>query len=255
MRKNWILLTLTAMLMAVSACTTHYQVTGVNRTRLLIDRAYDVSTDEATAEFMRPFSMKVDSLVSPVVGRAAMPLESFRPESPLSNLMADVLVWSGGYYQEKPDFGVYNIGGIRASLAKGDITIGDVFDVAPFENKVCFLTLTGENVTELLGQIAARGGEGISKEVRIVATKDGKLKSATIGGKEIIPTEKYRIATVDYVSHGNDGMPAFKKATDRNELAGEDDLTRMVLMRYIKECTANGRMLESQIQGRFIVEE
>ena len=110
-------------------------------------------------------------------------------------------------------------------------------------------------MTELLGQIAGRGGEGISKEVRIVMTKDKKLKRATLQGKEIIPTEKYRIATVDYVSHGNDGMPAFKSSMDRNELTEEKDLTRMVLMRYVKECTANGKMLESKVEGRIIVEE
>ena len=255
MRKKGIIMSLTALMLAMSACTTHYQVSGVSRTRLLIDRAYDGRIDDATARFMQPFTMKVDSLVSPVVGKAAMPLETFRPESPLSNLMADVLVWSGKDYGEKPDFGVYNIGGIRASLAKGDIRIGDIFDVAPFENKVCFVTLTGEKVTELLGQIAGRGGEGISKEVRIVMTKDKKLKRATLQGKEIIPTEKYRIATVDYVSHGNDGMSAFKSSMDRNELTEEKDLTRMVLMRYVKECTANGKMLESKVEGRIIVEE
>ena len=88
---------------------------------------------------MSPYKGKVDELMSPVLGRTPTPLVSGRPESPLSNLLSDILVWSGKLYGEKPDFGVYNIGGIRASLAQGDITIGDVFDVAPFENKVCFL--------------------------------------------------------------------------------------------------------------------
>ena len=254
MKKKWMTL-LAVLMMAVSACTTHYQVSGVNRTRLLVDKAYDVGMDEDLASFMAPFMSKVDSLMSPVVGRAAMPLEPFRPESPLSNLMADILVWSGSYYHEKPDFGVYNIGGMRASLAKGDITIGDVFDVAPFENKVCFVSLSGEHVAELLRQIAARGGEGVSKEVRMMITKDRKLKYATIGGQEVDPARKYRIATVDYVSHGNDGMAAFKNATDRNDLTTDDDLTRMALMRYIKECTAKGKLVESYVDGRIKVEE
>ena len=31
------------------------------------------------------------------------------------------------------------MGGIRAALAKGKQTVGDVNDMAPFENKICFL--------------------------------------------------------------------------------------------------------------------
>ena len=64
-----------------------------------------------------------------------------RPESDLSNLLADILVWAAKDYGESPVLGIYNMGGIRADLTKGDVTYGDVLDVAPFENKICFTTL------------------------------------------------------------------------------------------------------------------
>ena len=32
------------------------------------------------------------------------------------------------YYQEKPDFAIYNMGGIRAALSKGDVTYGELGD-------------------------------------------------------------------------------------------------------------------------------
>ena len=246
---------LMAVLLAVTSCTTHYAVSSVERTRLLIDKKYDRPMSEEVSTFMRPYKAKVDSLMSPVLGRAAKPLQAYRPESPLSNLLPDVLVWAGKLYHEKPDFGVYNMGGIRASLAQGNITIGDVFEVAPFENKICFLTLSGKKVLELLGQICFRKGEGISHEVQITATSDGKLIHATIGGKEIDPQAQYRVATIDYVSHGNDRMTAFKDGTDRRELTGEDDLLRAVIMKYIKEKTANGQEVDCQIEGRYKVEE
>lgn len=63
-----------------------------------------------------------------------------RPESELSNLLSDILVWGGSQFDEKPVFSVYNMGGIRSNLAKGKITVGDVNDILPFENKICFLT-------------------------------------------------------------------------------------------------------------------
>lgn len=103
-----------------------------------------------------------------------------RPESELSNLLCDILVWGGKQFDEQPVFSVYNMGGIRSNLAKGKITVGDVNDMAPFENKICFLTLTGDKVLELFQQIAHRGGEGLSSAVRMVITKEGKLMNVTI---------------------------------------------------------------------------
>lgn len=255
MRNKTFILGLAVLMALATSCASHYHVTAINRTRQLIDNTFDKPVPQTVADFMKPFNQEVDKLMSPVLGTAAKDLTVKRPEAPLSNLLPDVLVWSGKLYDEKPDFGIYNIGGIRASIAKGDITIGDVFDVAPFENKVCFITLSGKKVLELMGQIAYRGGEGISKEVRIVATKDGKLKSATISGKEIDPDASYRVATVDYLSHGNDRMTAFKDGTDRRELPGEDDLTRTLFMKYIKEQTANGKLVDCDIEGRFTIAE
>jgi len=255
MRTKLAFFTAVAAMILSTACTTHYKVTGVTRTRLLIDNKYDKPMSDATATFMQPYKAKVDSQMAPVVGQTAKALESYRPESPMSNLMADMLMWSAKLYNEKPVFGVYNTGGIRASFAKGPITKGDIFDVAPFENKVCFITLSGDKVLELMGQIAYRGGEGVSREVRLKITKDNKLVSATIGGKEIDPSAAYRIVTIDYVSHGNDRMTAFKSGTDRRELTSDDDLTRTLLMKYIEECTANGKLVDADKDGRITIVE
>lgn len=97
------------------------------------------------------------------------------------------------------------MGGIRASLPQGDITYGDVLNVAPFENHICFLTLSGEKTLQLFQEIAARGGEGVSHSVRMVVSKDGTLKSVTVQGVPVDPQMTYRIATLDYLAQGNDG--------------------------------------------------
>ena len=50
--------------------------------------------------------------------------------------------------------------------------------------------------------------------MRMVITKDGKLKSATLNGEPIDPEKSYRIATLDYLAEGNDQLVAFKSGTD-----------------------------------------
>jgi hypothetical protein len=106
-----------------------------------------------------------------------------------------------------------------------------------------------------MGQIAYRGGEGVSREVRLVITKDNKLVRATIGGKEIDPKASFRVATIDYLSGGNDRMTAFKSCTDLRLITTDDALTRELIMKYIKERTAAGQLVEGAADGRIIVEE
>ena len=240
--------------MLPSSCSTGYEVTGFERSRILIDSTYDTAADEAVADFMKPYKRQVDSIMSPVVGISAEYMAADKPESNLSNLLTDILVWAGKDYGERPDFAVYNIGGMRSAFAKGEVTYGDVLDVAPFENKICFVTLTGAKVKELFAQIAAAGGEGVSHGVELVITKDGRLKSARLDGREIDPEARYRIATLDFVAQGNDNMTAFKSATDVNSPAGKDNNVRFIIMKYMQEKMKQGMSVSSKTEGRIKIE-
>ena len=243
------------MLLACASCSHHYYAAGFERSRILIDSTFDGTQSGAVAGFIAPYKRQVDSIMSPVVGRAAGYMAAERPESKLSNLLADILLWCGKDYGEQPDFAVYNMGGIRSALAEGDITYGDVLDVAPFENKICFVTLTGDKVTELFGQMAATGGEAVSHGVELVITTDGRLKSAKLHGKEVDPEAEYRIATLDYLAQGNDKMTAFKSATDVKSPAEKANNVRFIIMKYLKEKMAQGVSVDSKIEGRITIDD
>ena len=187
MRKKQLLLGSFAMLLIASCAPKHYQVVSVERTRIIVDSRYDKNPDQKAAEFIAPFKRVNDSIMGPVVGQVAHNMHPTRPESDLSNLVSDILVWASKDYNEQPVLGVYNMGGIRADLTKGNVTYGDVLDIAPFENKICFTTLTGEQMMQLFRQIAHRGGEGVSHGVELVITEGGDLVSARLHGKEIDP--------------------------------------------------------------------
>ena len=176
-------------IMTIASCAPkHYHLTSVERSRIIIDSRYDQNPDEKAAAFLAPFKKVNDSIMAPVVGQVAHNMHATRPESDLSNLLADILIWAARDYNEQPDLAVYNMGGIRADLTKGDVTYEDVLSVAPFENKICFVTLTGEQLMLLFRQMAYRGGEGVSKGVELVITSanlGGELVSARLHGKEI----------------------------------------------------------------------
>ena len=224
-------------MLLLSSCSSGYKITGFERSHILIDSTYDATADKTAADFMKPYKSHVDSIMSPVVGVSAEYMSAERPESKLSNLLADILVWSGKDYGEHPDFAVYNIGGIRSAIAKGKVTYGEVLDVAPFENKICFVTLTGAKVTELFEEMAMAGGEGVSHGVELV-----------------IPDAKYRIATLDFVAQGNDNMTAFKSSTDINSPSSKSNNVRFIIMKYMKEKMNEGVKVSSVIEGRIKTE-
>lgn len=241
--------------LCLTACASHYAVSSVQRERILVDSRYDAKPDAEAAAFIAPFKNAVDSQMAPVVGHTAVEMKASRPESALSNLLADILVWAAKSYGETPVMGVYNMGGIRASLPKGAVTVGDVLDVAPFENKICFLTLSGEALTRLFENMALVGGEGVSSGVELVIGKDGKLRSARLHGKEIDPKASYRIATIDYLAQGNDRMTAFKEKTDFVSPSAKENDTRYIIESYFREKEKAGVTVSAQIEGRIVVKE
>lgn len=236
-----------------TSCKSHYVLTDVSRSRLVVDSRYDAHPDATAEAVLAPYKQKVDSVMTPVLGEVARNMTAERPESTLSNLLPDILVDMSESYGEKPDFGVYNIGGIRASLLKGKVTYGDVLDVAPFENKICFVTLTGEKVLELFGQIAMRGGEGVSHGVELVISPDGKLLSARLHGREIDPKASYRVTTIDYVAQGNDHLTAFRDGTELNSPQDEKNNSRYIISDYFRKMAAQGKTVDSRIEGRIVV--
>ena len=243
-----------AAAMLLSCSSSRNATYSVERTRILIDSSYDASPDRAATAFMAPYKAHVDSLMNPIVGYAASNMSSYQPESPLTNLLSDIVLWGAQAFNEHPDIEVYNVGRIRAWLRKGGVTIGDVLDMAPFENKICFLTLSGSKVLELFRQITAQGGQGVSHSVRLVMDKHGNLLSATINGEPVDKARDYRIATLDYVAQGNDKMDAFKAKTNVVSPQSEENNIRYIIMNYFRYFMKQGKTVDSKVEGRIKVE-
>ena len=250
MRRKQLFWASVATLMMVSCTPKHYQLTGVERTRIIVDSRYDQNPDEAAAAFLAPYKRVNDSIMRPVMGQVAHNMHAARPESDLSNLLADILVWTSKDYNEQPVLGIYNMGGIRADLTKGDVTYEDILSVAPFENTIAFVTLTGEQLMMLFRQMAVKGGEAVSKGVELVINKDRQLVSARINGQEIDPAASYRIVSLNYLVEGNDGLDAMSLGTDKVIPSDKNNNARFLIMNYFRDMQAQGVVVDAQVEGR-----
>ncbi len=253
MNRQGIIITLLAVLAFATSCKTHYKVTSIQRSRIVIDERYDAHPDAQAVAFLQPYKQVVDSIMEPVVGHSARYMSTSRPESLLSNLLADIMVWAAGQYDEKVDFGIYNMGGIRADMPKGVVTYGNILDIAPFENKIAFTTLSGTDVMQLFREMAKVGGEGVSHAVRLVISKRGDLLSAQLNGEPVDVNRDYRIATIDYLLGGTDRLTSLAKGRKVNAPKETSNNSRFVIMNYFREMEKQGREVDSQIEGRIVV--
>lgn len=239
-------------LLLFSACHSSYELVGTEGTRIEINSRYDVNPDPAAAAILAPYKAKVDSIMSPVIGRSDIAMAAGRPESLLSNLVADVLrEYADALPGQSVEIAMTNVGGLRSDLPQGEITYGNVYEVLPFQNALCIVTLTGKDVKQLFSEIALVGGEGISN-AQLIISKDKKLVSATVGGKEIKDDALYKVATLDYLAEGNDGMTAFMNAKDK--VCPEGATIRQIFLDYVAAQTKKGKALTSKLDGRITVQ-
>lgn len=159
------------------------------------------------------------AVTSRVVGSTAVPLEGVRgTEVPIGNLIADALLDYGRKQGWLTDIAFYNQAGVRASLAAGEITFGQLYQVLPFANTIVQLDLTGVQLKEVLEGAAGAAGRlhlaGGSFVYRFANPTQERVVSATVGGAPLDPARSYHVVTIDYLYTGGDGHTGFKNGTN-----------------------------------------
>lgn len=249
--KNILFPLLAAVLM--TGCTKHAQITQIDVRPLGVTASLNATPDSVCAAIVAEYRDLVVEKQSPVLGTCATLMEKATPECELSNFAADAVRYAGDKINGAPvDFAITNMGGLRNVFNPGNITVGDVYNMFPFENFLFLLTLDGNQLTTLFEQVAAAGGQCISG-ARLVITPAKKLVSATIGGKPVNPESKYRIATINYLAEGNDGLSILAEGTDRHLC--EDGVMRQVVTDYIATFTERGEPISAPVEGRITLKQ
>lgn len=239
-------------LIGTTACKSRYCVANISGTRYEITSTLDKNPDERTTQFLQPYTDKVDSIMGQKLGISDQFLTRTGMESLLGNLLTTVLRESASpYFAGKPaQIGIMNIGGIRNDLPKGTITLRDVFEVSPFDNYLCVISVSGRQLLDIFHDLAlykmcVQGG------ARVVARHDGSIVSATIDGKAVDPDKTYTLATIDYLAEGNDKLTSMKHIFGKKITK---ETLRDCIINYIKEQTASGKHISEQLDGRFVFE-
>lgn len=215
-----------------------------------VDKRLDKRVDPAFSDMIDTYSATVRKEMDKVIGYCPRAIRKGSPESPLGNLTADALVWMAEeYYGVKADVSLYNTGGIRAEISAGDLTVGDVYAVYPFDNVLSISEIKGRDLRKLFDYVASSGGLPINSDVRLVI-QNNKVKSVTIGGEEINSNKTYTIATIDYLM--NLQRYGLENTTNRRD---SPDIIRDMFVAYFRHIAAkNGNEITARKDGRITIE-
>ena len=205
-----------------------------------------IVADTGILNYYEPYKVQLEAEMNRVIGFSDQYLTHSRASQTLmGNFFTDALLWKGKQLDSGVVASFATKGGIRAELRSGDITIGDVFQVMPFENAVSILTLSGKDVIRWAEHMAETGGQPASG-IKLVI-KDDKVADFLIDGEPVKIDSTYKIVTYDYLANGGDYVTCFDQVVARQDYSQR---IRETLIEYISTLTEQGRHIQAQLDGR-----
>lgn len=178
-----------------------------------VDNRLDNRLDSTLVAQLQPYKEAVSQMLATQIGTS--PHDYPRSQTGLLNLMSDFVRMAGTDICGKPvDLAIMNKGGLRTDLPKGPITKGGIIDIAPFDNSIVVIDISGADLLDNFAIMAAQHGNGVSANVKaLFDPQTCELNSVTIDNRPIDPKRTYRLATIDYLAAGNDYMTPLQKGT------------------------------------------
>ena len=177
--------------------------------------------DSSFDSLISTYRIKMDAMMNEVIGSSDSTLVKYAPESPLGNFSADVIYTAGLNNASKlvgkeltkeNSFCLLNFGGLRAPLNQGNITVGNIYELMPFDNRVVVVELEVEQIREMLDYLYEKNGQPVSDNARFVLSK--AAKKLWLNDKPYNFKEKLYIITSDYLAGGGDKMTFLSDASN-----------------------------------------
>ncbi|KAF0195030.1 MAG: 5'-nucleotidase [Bacillota bacterium] len=221
--------------------------------------AADASTiveDPAVVELLSHYKAEVNAIQAIIIGSTQVHLEGTRDkvrtqETNLGNLITDAILDKSG-----ADVALTNGGGIRVSIAVGDISRKNVFDVLPFGNLIVVKEVPGSIIMEMLEvgarlYPAANGAflhtAGLTYSIDASKPALERVHSVILNGQPLKIDEIYLLATNDFMAAGGDGYVMLKKYPIFAEMISLEE----ALAEYVAKL---GGSVAPKLEGRITVE-
>jgi len=184
--------------------------------------AEDADTVARIAELGKP----LDEVRNQVVATSAAVIEGNRDvcrvgECAMGNLVADAML--ARVAAQGITIAIQNSGGLRASIDAGEITMGEVLTVLPFQNTLSTFQLSGAHIIAALENGVSQVEKGAGRFPQVAGLKftwdaamapmEGRIQAVEVekdgAWMPIDPAAVYGVVTNNYVRGGGDGYKIF----------------------------------------------
>ena len=190
---------------------------------ILIDSSF--KPDEATLKRIDELKAPIEALKSKVVGTSEGAIEGDRKvcrvkECSMGNLVADATL--ARVKDQGVTIAFANSGGLRSSIDSGDVSMGEVLTVLPFQNTVATFQLKGEDIRAALENGVSQIDDGAGRFMQVSGMKYSFDRSKPAGSRvtavevkegdafvPLDPAKTYTVAANNYVRTGGDGFKVF----------------------------------------------
>lgn len=202
----------------------------------------ELTADPEVAAMIASHSKEIDPRLAEVLGEAEVALEAPRRESPMGNLLADLM-----RQVARTDLAFQNPGGVRDSIDAGPIQYREVYKVMPFDNTIVTLEMTGAEVKQLLEQAAVKTGflhvSGLKYAVDPTRPEGSRVTLRT----PLEDARTYKVAVNNFMAQGGDGLTLLANRPGTRETG---IVVREALADFIRAETRARRKISARVEGR-----
>ncbi|GEA51528.1 5'-nucleotidase [Vibrio inusitatus NBRC 102082] len=196
----------------------HYELVPINLTKKVevdgkkerVIVGEEIEQDSDIEDFLAPYQEQGQAKLNVKIAESNGKLEGDRNKVRFEQTNLGRLIATAHMTRAKADFGVMNSGGVRDSIAQGNITYKDVLTVQPFGNIVTYVDMTGVEVLDYLNVVALKptdsGAYAQFAGISMTVTSKG-VTDVIVDGKAIDPNEMYRFSIPSFNAAGGDGYP------------------------------------------------
>ncbi len=201
----------------------------VQEEHIYYDIGPGIEDDEIMGEFIGPYLRDMARTMNRVLTVSEGPFEKSNPEGALGNLSADIVRYRATTEMRKRvDVSIMNNGGLRVSLPSGEITVGQIYELMPFENYIAVLRFTGAQLKQIADELASVNGEAVSGiRFRI---DNGKARDILVDSLAVDPDRHYWVATNNWMADGGGAAPTLWEPLERRNI---DILIRDAIIEYL----------------------
>lgn len=221
-----------------------------------IDSSLDKQVDPALDAYLQKKRSLLSKKMDVVIGSCPQTMNSFAPQSPLSNFLTDMLLENAGKYQKdvtfnSMDLAILNFGGIRNQISAGNVTVGNIYAVSPFDNFLVFIALKGSELKKIFNRFDPQKDNAPFAGVK-VRYENGSPVVTLLDGSPIVDERIYKMVTVDFIADGGDNIMSgivFERKVP------SDVVLREFVIAEIQKMTKLGQPVVGNLDDRIVVEK